>query len=506
MLSTKIEELITAGFAGLWVQTGEPDEVEREVARLGDRTGWPVAVWDLARGLVVDGKSNPQVGDPIDALRNAADIAAAGRAAAAGDGEGFASILLLPNYHRFLNDPTVISEVLQAIRVGKVNGSFLVIVAPVVDLPAELEKAFVVVSHELPDADQLESILREVADDGDIPDDGGLARVLDAAAGLTRYEAEGAFALSLVRSEKIDPAVVWEVKAGALQKAGLLQLHKGDETFADLGGLDNLKSFCLRALDRKPDAIARPRGVVLLGVPGTGKSAFAKALGNEVGRPTLSLDVGRLFGGIVGATEQNTREVLATIDAMAPAILFVDEVEKAFGGSNDAGAQGDSGAGKRMLGSFLTWLNDHDSDIFVVVTSNDIASLPEAFTRAERFDGIFFLDLPSPAQKDAIWPIYESKYRVDRDQANPVNDESWTGAEIRSCARLAALLDVPLVEAAQNVVPVALTAAEGVNRLRDWAGGRCLSTEVAGVYTRNPAAIAAAGAEKRRSVRRTSKA
>ncbi len=126
-----------------------------------------------------------------------------------------------------------------------------------------------------------------------------------------------------------------------------------------------------------------------------------------------------------------------------------------------------------MFGTFLTWLNDHDSDVFVCATCNDISKLPPEFARAERFDGVFFLDLPGLQQKVGIWNLYLEMFGLDSKQARP-NDHEWTGAEIRSCCRLAALLDVPLTVAAQNVVPVAVTAAESVNRLRDWASSRCL--------------------------------
>jgi SpoVK/Ycf46/Vps4 family AAA+-type ATPase len=157
---------------------------------------------------------------------------------------------------------------------------------------------------------------------------------------------------------------------------------------------------------------------------------------------------------------------------------MIDEVEKAFAG---ASGSGDSGVSARMFGTFLSWLNDHDSDVFVVCTANDVSKLPPEFARSERFDGIFFLDLPGREEKDAIWDIYLDLFQIDRTQRRP-DDANYTGAEIRSCCRLAALLDLPLVQAAQNVVPVAVTAAESVERLRNWASGRCLSADHPGIY------------------------
>jgi len=240
--------------------------------------------------------------------------------------------------------------------------------------------------------------------------------------------------------------------------------------------------------------LKRPRGVLLLGVPVTGKSAFAKALGHETGRPTLILDIGGLMGSLVGQTEQNIRQALKVADAMAPCIVFLDEVEKALSGVNN---NGDSGVSARLFGTFLTWLSDHDSDVFVVATSNDVTRLPPEFARAERFDGVFFLDLPGSQQKAVIWTLYLTLFGLDPNQPRP-EDRDWTGAEIRSCCRLASLLDLPLVAAARNVVPVAVTAMESVSRLREWASGRCLNADAPGIYVRSPMAPAKPARQVRR--------
>src|SRR5437763_1862486 len=243
---------------------------------------------------------------------------------------------------------------------------------------------------------------REVVADHleDLPQGHDLQRVLDAAAGLPRYECEGAFALSLTRHNALRPECVWGLKAEALKKNNLLTLHRGRERFDDLGGLASLKGFCRRAL--RPGAGVAARGVLLLGVPGVGKSCFARCLGNEVGRPTLLLDVGALYGSLVGATEANIRQALRVAEAMSPCVLFIDEVEKALAG---VGGTGDSGVATRLFGTLLSWLSDRTSDTFVVGTCNDISRLPPEFSRAERWDGCFFLDLPTAAEKDSIWAL-----------------------------------------------------------------------------------------------------
>ena len=475
-LSETLTDYIHAAFSGIWILTNEPDEAEREMGQLARQQQWKVAVWDVAGGLRfpiarANGPTDVGGGDPLAVLRAIPALA---------DDKG-TSLVLLHNFHRFLTNPEVIQTMFAQLVAGKQQRTFLIVLSPVVQIPLELEKLFVVIEHALPDREQLEKIARELSSDQpeDLPEGEDLQRVLDAAAGLTRYEAEGAFALSLSRHNVLRPDAVWELKAGALKKNNLLTLHRGNERFDSLGGLTNLKEFCQRAL--RPVRSVLARGILLLGVPGVGKSQFCKALGNETGRPTLHLDIGALYGSLVGATEANIRQALRTADAMSPCVLLIDEIEKALSG---VGGMGDSGVSTRLFGTFLTYLSDRTSDVFVVATSNDISKLPVEFSRAERFDGVFFLDLPTRAEKDLIWRMYIRQFGIAEGQTKP-DDTSWTGAEIRSCCRLAALLDVSLIEAGQQVVPVAVTAAEQVEKLRAWASGRCLSASASGVYRRD---------------------
>ena len=297
--------------------------------------------------------------DPLAAIRSINALASADSSA----------ILVLVNFHRFLNSPEIVQALAKQISTGKQNRTFILVLSPVVQIPAELEKVFVVLDHDLPDREQLEQIARGIAtNDGDLPEGDALNTVLDAAAGLTHFEAEGAYSLSIVRHGTIRPDAIWELKSQTLKKSGLLQLYRGGERFDGLGGLQSLKSFCLRAMRRQGhhDPLRRPRGVLLLGVPGTGKSAFAKALGSETSRPTLILDIGSLMGSLVGSTEANIRQALKIVNAMAPCVCFLDEVEKALSGVNGTG---DSGVSARLFGTFLTWLNDHQSDVFTICTS-----------------------------------------------------------------------------------------------------------------------------------------
>jgi len=471
-LPERLSEYIRACFTGIWIESHEHQDALQAIAQLCRLEDWQLASWNVAEGLRVPGADVEEAGgDPLAAIRALNTLATP---------EG-TTILVLENFHRFTQSAEIVQALAQQILTGKQNRTFVIVLSPVVKIPVELEKLFVVLNHELPDRDQLALIAEGIAtEEGELPN--GIERdlLLDAAVGLTRHEAESAFSLSLVREGRLTAETLWQQKSQMLTKSGLMSLYRGGADFSSLGGLSALKAFCKRSLlqPSRDNPLKRPRGVLLLSPPGCGKSQFCKALGKEVGRPVLILDVGSLMGSLVGQSEERTRQALQIIDAMAPCVAMVDEVEKAFAGLQ---GQGDSGVAARMFGTFLSWLNDHESDVFVVCTANDVSKLPPEFGRSERFDGIFFLDLPGRDEKDAIWRIYLEMYELDPAQKLP-DDANYTGAEIKACCRLAALLDLPLVQAAQNVVPVAVTAAESVERLRQWASGRCLAANQPGIY------------------------
>ena len=476
-LMNELNDYINAAFSGLWVQTVEPDEAERELVEHARQQHWTLAVWDVARGLRLPlnpSATAPEVADPLAVLRLLPTLAPVNN-----DGSGEpTTLLVLPNFHRFLSSAEIVQTLFEQLITGKQRRIFVVVLSPLIQIPLELERSFVVVEHALPTQDQLGQIATDLlADHPDgRPTGPAWQALLEAAAGLTRAEAEGAFALSLARHDALRPEVIWDLKGQTLRKLNLLTLHRGQENFASLGGLAALKDFCCRAL--QPGRSVKPRGALLLSPPGCGKSAFCRALGNETGRPVLTLDIGALMGGLVGDTERNVRQALKIADAMSPCILFVDELEKGLSG---VGGSGDSGVSTRLFGTLLTWLADHTSDVFFVGTANDISRLPPEFTRAERLDALFFVDLPGSAERHLIWEMYRRKYDIAANQPIP-KDNDWTGAEIKSCCRLSALLDVSLTEAASNVVPVAQTAAEAVTKLRQWASGRCLSADRPGIY------------------------
>ena len=279
-LAERLEELVRAAFTGLWIQSYEHEDAVAEIASLCHRQGWSLAMWDIDRGLTVAGQAAapnavPVAADPHAAIRSL-------KALATPDGT---ALLVLRNFHHYLRSPEVVQALDTAISTGRQDRTFVVILSPLVTLPPELERQFVVVEHELPGREQLTAITRSVAvEPGELPNGDGLDAVLDAAAGLTRMEAENAFSLALVCHGRLAPDVLWELKGQSLKKSGLLTLCRGGETFADLGGLAALKTFCSRALRPGQRGGVRPRGILLLGVPGTGKICLCASGQHRPGR------------------------------------------------------------------------------------------------------------------------------------------------------------------------------------------------------------------------------
>ena len=462
-MHSELKELIDAAFSGILLQTLQPDAAEEEIRALATREGWDLLVWDLERGTRhASIPANTHAGDPLGAIRALSSLGK----------PGGTTVLVMHHLHRFWQSADIQQALLLALNHGKGTRHFIVALSPVVNLPVELERQFLILDHPLPDAVQLAELARSLLTEGEEIPEERLQKVVAAAGGLTLAEAENAFALSLTRTGHLDPATVFQVKAQQLRKSGLLSLHRGSESFDQLGGLSCLKHFCLQALRPGP---VRPKGVLLLGPPGTGKSAFAKSLGRETNRPVLELDIGALYGSLVGQTEANIRTALRVAEAMAPCVLLVDEIEKALSG---IGGNGDSGTATRLFGTLLTWLNDHQSQVFVVCTANDVSKLPPEFTRAGRFDATFYLDFPTISDRERIWEICLRQHDI-QPQPRP-DDHQWTGSEIASCCRLSVLLGLPLVEAGKLILPVANTAREKLEALAQWASGRTLSASLPG--------------------------
>lgn len=466
MLKKDLKEYIKAACSGIWIKTYEPEECAREIETLAKEMKAVLVVWDMADGF--QSPTNPdksqKMPNPIEPLL---------KVASEWKGLDCPKILALHNYHKFIDNVQVMQTLNNEVQKGKQTGTFFIVLSPLIALPIEIEKKFMVLEHKLPTEDALKELALEMSEEiTEVSDE-----VIKGMIGLTRGEAELACALSLVRHKKLDPESIWSVKTQAVKKRGGISLFRSTIGFEALGGMENLKAFSKRLL--RNGQKHHPKGILLLGPSGVGKSAYAKALGKEIGRPTLVLDIASMYSKHVGDTEQNIRQSLDTADAMGNVVLFIDEIEKSLSGQ---GSEGDSGVSSRLFGTLLTWLSDRDdrnSGVFFIATANDIKKLPPEFSRSGRFDGKFFIDLPQKVEREQIWKIHEQRYEVTGERPE---DENYSGADIEETCRLAALLDVPLKVAAMNVIPSAITYGEQVRDLRDWAKNRCLSAEYSGYY------------------------
>jgi hypothetical protein len=489
-LASDLADYVAACTTGLWIRSYEHDDVILEMARLCRDRDWSLATWDISRGLVIAGASEPQPEgaaghDPLAAVHSLKTF---------GNGEQ-PSIVVLVNYHRFLGSPEVIQAVAHQVTAGKQTRSFLVILSPVVELPKELEKLFTLIEHALPQRGELEEVARGVAcQEGELPEGRELDWLLDAAAGMTRLEAENVFALSLVRHGRLDPQIVFDHKAQILRKGNsALTLYEGQETFEDIGGLDYLKQYCAETLSvREENPKFRARGVLLMGVSGGGKSLFAKALGRQTGRPTLCFDIGATLGSLLGQSQAQFREALAKAEAMAPSILFIDEIEKALSGAGHDGPTS-GGVKTEMFGHFLTWLQDRTSDVYVIATCNDVRRIVDDHPEfVRRFDQLFFVDFPDRGAKDRIWEIHLRGYeligpdeRIDRIERP--DDDHWSGAEIENCCRQARLRHKSVAHLGQIMPRLVDQAAETIEATRKWASGRCFAADHESLYRHQPA-------------------
>ena len=332
-------------------------------------------------------------------------------------------------------------------------------------------------------------------------DEEGKEKLCKAAMGLTLQEAENAFALAMVNDGKVDVSdldIILSEKMQVIKKTGILEFINTDIKISDVGGLENLKSWLNKrnnswSESAKKYCLPAPKGVLITGVPGCGKSLTAKAMSAAWQLPLLKLDFGKIFSGIVGSSEENMRKAIKTAEAVAPSILWVDEIEKSLSGLN---SNGDSGTSSRIFGTFLTWMQEKTAPVFVIATANNINSLPAELLRKGRFDEIFFVDLPTQREREEIFKLHLSKRLKDKDVASKIEinsdlykqlaqmTEGFVGAEIEQVV-ISALYEAffnkrplefsDLANTIKNVVPLSVTQKEQILAIRQWANIRAVA-------------------------------
>lgn len=499
--SAELEVLIRARYPILYVQTAEELRVLPLVLEIASRRGKKVFEWAHSTGLVPAGTSiqsqksrSAATKDPVAALDQVLD-------------QVEPAIFVFKDFHPFLvkSNFAVIRKLKDVALHLKNSFKTIILISPVVEIPAELDKEITLLSFPLPAKEDLSHLLDRILTDLrelkqvciDL-DDAGRERLVQAALGLTLGEAENVFAKIIVKDARLSGEDVNEVfaeKQQIIRKSGLLEYYASQETFDNVGGLSILKDWLSKrsaafTAEARAFGLPPPKGVLLLGVQGCGKSLCAKSVSALWQLPLLRFDMGRMFGSFVGSSEENVRRAIAVAESVAPAILWVDEIDKAFAGSGSSGAS-DGGTTARVFGTFLTWLSEKTAPVFVVATANDISQLPPELLRKGRLDEIFFVDLPADPERREIFRVHLRKRGRPADAFDlaelsaAAND--FSGAEIEEAINSALyeafyahteLAQEHVLAALRQTVPLARTMDEQINRLRTWAEGRARNASV----------------------------
>jgi SpoVK/Ycf46/Vps4 family AAA+-type ATPase len=492
---SQLRTYLRAGYPILYVVTAEEDRAIELIAaalRDGELAKRRPYVWSVSRGLctvdlkVVDAKT----ADPKRILPALLESKEPG-------------VFILEDFHSFLDERSPLSALLtrqlrDLVPAFRAARKTVVLLSPVLKIPPELEKDLTVLDLDMPGEEELAGVLDEtVAQVRENPkvmvnlEKGGREAVVKALLGLTQSEAENALAKVVVTHSRLDPEdipLLLAEKEQIIRKSGILEFYSTPERFGSIGGLDNLKLW-LRQRARAFSEAARlfglpnPRGLLLVGVPGCGKSLSAKAVSAEWKMPLLKFDLGRVYGGLMGQSEDNMRRALKMAGAVAPCILWVDEIEKGLAGSRGDG--GDSGTSQRVFGTLLTWMEENDKPVFTIATANDIEGLPPELLRKGRFDEIFFIDLPTPQERANILAIHLAKHHRDPRDFNLAQhvlaSEGFSGAELEQAivsalygafaqGETTKLDDQHLDKALHETVPLSQTMAQRVAKLREGAG------------------------------------
>ena len=517
----RIKLLLKAKTGLIYLVSYEEERIEDDFILLCHQLRYGLYSWDINKGYteIVQEANRASLRDadttlPYEALSEIQRF----------NGNG---IFILKDFHRFLDPSGGGAEAIRIIRSmrnlvrdmrAKRENKTIVIVAPTVCIPDDLEHDLTLVEYELPDYAQLtKTFLNFVAANRlersvDLTEE-NLEKLIKSMRGLTTVQAERAIAKIFVRHGKIQNHHIDEAlaeKKQIISKRGVLEYIEAKEKMEDIGGLENLKEW-LRQREMAFTERARayglptPKGILLVGVQGVGKSLTAKAVSSLWNLPLIRLDVGRVFGSLVGESEERIREAIRLAEAVSPSVLWIDEIDKAFAGVR--GEQGDSGTSARVFGSILTWMQEKVAPVFVVATANNVVRfrgsgksvtaeplLPPELLRKGRFDEIFFLDLPSRSEREDIFRIMHRKYALEKELdfarlaeksggfVDEKNDLGYGGAELEQIIIEAmfhafyederSVTDDDILRVMNETKPLYDLMKDDIDNLRRWAGGR----------------------------------
>lgn len=407
-------------------------------------------------------------------------------------------VFILEDFNNYIEEAKIKHLMRIIADKARFTNTHVIIVSASYKLPTELEKYVTVLNIPLPNRYDLDKTLRQVERDTKIelaPEQRN--RLIDAALGMTSMEADLAFCLAAVKDNlgNNSPYIVSAEKEQIIRKSGILDYFPKNESLKDVGGMEELKEWLQkRQMAYEKNArdwgLQEPKGLLLLGVPGCGKSLTAKSIASFWNMPLLRLDIGKVYQGLVGSSEDNIRKAIMTAEAVAPCVLWIDEIEKGLSGVQSSGAT-DGGVTSRIFSTILTWMQEKTTPVFVVATANNINLLPPELLRKGRFDEIFFVDLPNKEERKKIFSIH-----LEKKGQNPSNfaldsisdkTDGFNGAEIEECikeAMFAAYIQNPksptlqtkhIVDAIEATVPLSQTMSEQISSLRKWAATRAKS-------------------------------
>ena len=497
--SRNLEILIRARYPLLGIRTWEEERGQKLVTRVGKKLGKRVYGWSASTGLMSLDRGagakavDTRTADPQTVLRRLAELVDP-------------SIFILFDFHHYMRDAQIIRALREVATTFRNGLKTLILMSPSLEIPMDLEKEIMLIDLPLPGMDDLsemlESVINEVNGRGDIKielNGEDRDKLVQSAMGLTLREAENVLARAIVTNGCLDLkalSLVISEKEQIIRKSGVLEFYAAFEDFGDIGGLDYLKDWLRKrkkSFSRQAQefGLPAPKGIMLIGVQGCGKSLTAKAIAADWGMPLLKLDTGALFSSLVGSTEENLRRALATAEIVAPAVLWIDEIEKGFAGVQSS-ASLDAGVSARVFGGLVTWLQEKTSPVFVIATANDISQLPPEMLRKGRFDEIFFVDLPTGKERRQIFKIHLERRHFDPElfDVTKLVEESvgFSGAEIESCI-ISAMFDVfdaegqlddqSILNAISDTIPLSRLMTEKVKELKAWATGRVRKSSIA---------------------------
>ncbi|MCA6573175.1 MAG: AAA family ATPase [Pseudanabaena sp. M57BS1SP1A06MG] len=485
-MQEQLSILIQAQYPLIYLNTPEEERAERAIATISQlKPVRRVFVWTSTRGIVEHGQATAA------AQHNTESIQAALQWVIRADQKDPA-IYIFKDAHPFFDHPVAVRFLRDAVANFKGTQKTIILMSPIQVIPVELEKDIVVLDFPLPDIKAIEEVLDQQLSQIRTKKISSETRekLVRAALGLTQDEAEKVYRKAQVTSGRLteeEVAIVLSEKQQLIRRNGILEYIEDEEDLDAVGGLEELKhwlqqrsnAFSQRARNY---GLPQPKGMLILGVPGCGKSLIAKTTARLWSLPLIRLDMGRVYdGSTVGKSEANLRNALKVAESISPMILFIDELDKAFAGGAGS-ADSDGGTSSRIFGTFLTWMQEKKSPVFVMATANRIEKLPGEFLRKGRFDELFFVDLPNSEERRDIFRIHLRKRRpdlerFDLEQLSKVSD-GFSGAEIEQSV-IAAMYEafaqdreftqLDIISAVKSTTPLSRTMTEQVAALRDWA-------------------------------------